>query len=114
MPLTVKKREVASYVTSGGSSPFDNWLNGLRDRKVKSRILDRLNRAQVGVFGGCKSIGGGCWELIFDFGPGYRVYFGVHQDSLVLLLGGGTKKRQQADIDAAKELWKAFLKEEGG
>ena len=52
-----------------------------------------------------KSVGGGVRERIIDFGPGYRVYFGRVGDDWVILLGGGTKKRQQKDIDTAKILW---------
>ena len=55
-----------------------------------------------------KGLGGGVWECRIDFGPGYRVYFGKDRDTLVILLGGGTKKRQQKDIDTARDLWREY------
>ncbi len=55
-----------------------------------------------------RGLGGGVWECRIDFGPGYRVYFGKDRDTLVILLGGGTKKRQQKDIEAAQAIWREY------
>jgi putative addiction module killer protein len=63
-----------------------------------------------GIFSAAKSAGSGVSELRLDFGPGYRVYFGKDGERLVILLGGGAKKRQQADIDAARALWAEYKK----
>ena len=67
--------------------------------------LDRLER---GNFSAAKGVGTGVFELRLDFGPGYRVYFGKDGETLVVLLGGGTKKRQQADIADAQMLWQEY------
>ena len=66
---------------------------------------------EFGNFGDCKSVGRGVFELRVDFGPGYRLYFGQDGDDLVILLGGGTKKRQSRDIVQAHSHWKAYKQE---
>ena len=65
-------------------------------------------RLEVGNFSAAKGAGEGIYELRLDFGPGYRVYFGKDGEQLVILLGGGTKKRQGADIQAAQALWHEY------
>lgn len=75
-----------------------------------SRIDARLTRIEkTGNFGVCESVGDGVFELKFDFGPGYRVYFGYKTDKVLVLLLGGYKKGQQKDIDKAKEYWHEYL-----
>ena len=101
-------RSLEEYVTVEGRCPFSEWLNGLRDRKARARIRVRLDRVSLGNFGDCRSVGGGLHELVVDYGPGYRVYFGELGDRLVLLLSGGTKQTQQGDIDQAKVYWADF------
>ena len=95
-------RLLEEYVTVDGRCPFNEWLNGLRDRKARARIRVRLDRASLGNFGDCRSVGGGLHELVIEYGPGYRVYFGEFGNRIVLLLSGGTKRTQQSDIDQAK------------
>ena len=63
---------------------------------------------EEGNFSNVKSVGNGVSERIIDFGPGYRVYFAKDGDNLIILLGGGTKKRQQKDIDNAKKRWRDY------
>jgi putative addiction module killer protein len=63
---------------------------------------------ETGNFSATKGVGAGIFELRMDFGPGYRVYFGKDGDRLVVLLGGGTKKRQQVDIESAQALWQEY------
>ncbi len=67
-----------------------------------------LVRMEQGNLSNSKGIGEGVFECRIDFGPGYRIYFGKDGDALVILLGGGTKKRQQNDIAKAKILWKEY------
>lgn len=101
--------EVREYINSEGSSSFAKWFNRL-DARAAVRITIALTRVELGNLAGHKSVGAGVFELRLDFGPGYRVYFGKDGDQLVILLGGGAKKRRQKDIDAAKLLWKDYKK----
>ncbi|HEY7244215.1 MAG TPA: type II toxin-antitoxin system RelE/ParE family toxin [Xanthobacteraceae bacterium] len=85
--------------------PFCEWLNGLRDLKAQARIRVRLNHLALGNFGDCKPVGEGVPELRIHVGPGHRVYCARRGTVVVLLLTGGDKSSQQADIKRAKELW---------
>ncbi|MBU1239638.1 type II toxin-antitoxin system RelE/ParE family toxin [Myxococcota bacterium] len=102
------KIELLEYVTEDGHNPFHKWLNLLKDRVVRARIRVRLNRVRLGNFGDCKSVGKGVSELRVDYGPGYRVYFGKTDTTIVLLLCGGSKKSQSKDIQNAHEFWADF------
>ena len=68
-------REIQYYRNQNGRAPFTEWLQSIRDPKTQNRILRRLDRLTRGNFGEGKSVGGGVFELILDFGPGYRIYF---------------------------------------
>ena len=85
---------------------FSNWLRKLRDLNARARIQIRIRRLSLGNFGDVKSIGEGVSELRINYGPGYRVYFQRIGSLLVLLLVGGDKKTQDADIAKAKKLAK--------
>jgi putative addiction module killer protein len=85
---------------------FRDWLDGLRDRKARLRIDDRIRRLAAGNPGDTKSVGDGIQELRFKFGPGYRVYYIWVGTILVLLLTGGDKDSQERDIARAKRLAK--------
>lgn len=80
---------------------FHHWLGSLADRRAKARIIDRIKRASNGNFGDAKPVGSGVSEMRIDYGPGYRVYFFRRGKELVILLCGGDKKSQQADIATA-------------
>ncbi|HHR6469832.1 TPA: type II toxin-antitoxin system RelE/ParE family toxin [Providencia alcalifaciens] len=82
----------------------EKWLNSLKDKIAKAKILIRIERMAEGNFGDVKSIGNGLSELRIHQGKGYRVYFGNKNNQIVLLLCGGDKTTQQADINKAKEL----------
>ena len=91
------------------SSLFDGWLTGLRDRRAKARIAARLDRLAMGNPGDVKSVGEGISELRINYGPGYRVYYMTRGTVLIVLLCGGKKSTQAADIKQAKVLadhWK--------
>jgi len=81
---------------------FVSWVEELGDRRARVRVLARIRRLAMGLFGDAKSVGGGVFELLIDYGPGYRVYFVRRGAEVVILLCGGDKHRQQADIDRAK------------
>ncbi len=83
---------------------FSDWLRKLRDENARSRIQIRIRRLSLGNFGDVRPVGGGVSELRIDYGPGYRVYLRQRGDVLVLLLAGGTKKTQEADIAKAKKI----------
>ena len=85
---------------------FVNWLRKLRDGNARSRIQIRIRRLSLGNFGDVKPVGEGISELRIDYGPGYRVYLHRQGNLLVLLLAGGDKKTQDADIAKAKKLAK--------
>lgn len=87
---------------------FAGWLRKMRDENARARIQIRIRRLSLGNFGDVKPVGEGVSELRIDYGPGYRVYFAQRGNLLVLLLAGGTKKTQPADIAKAKELAKEW------
>ncbi|WP_454743470.1 type II toxin-antitoxin system RelE/ParE family toxin [Cupriavidus necator] len=84
---------------------FDGWLRGLKDNTPKIAVVRRLNRAEQGHFGDHKFCRDGVWELRVDVGAGYRVYYGIAGRQIVLLLCGGDKRTQSADIDRACAYW---------
>ncbi len=95
--------------TEGGNSPFADWFNRL-DATAAARVDRYIRRLEIGNFGAAKALKGGISELRLDFGPGYRVYFGMDGKTLVILLGGGDKKRQSDDIADAVERWERYKK----
>jgi putative addiction module killer protein len=95
------------YVDQQGQSPFARWFATL-DAPAAAKVTVALARIEQGNFSNVKGVGAGVFEYRIDFGPGYRVYFGRDGETLVILLAGGTKKRQQADIVAAQQRWKDY------
>jgi putative addiction module killer protein len=95
------------YHDGGGRSPFAVWFNGL-DGPAAAKITVALTRLGMGNISNAKSVGAGVFDLKVNFGPGYRVYFGKDGDEIVILLGGGTKKRQRRDIEAARDCWQDY------
>ena len=98
--------KIITYSTSTNKEPFAEWHDDL-EIKTQAIILTRLSRITLGNFGDCKLLknAGGVWELRIDNGPGYRVYFGKEQSTIVVLLIGGEKKSQLRDIAKAKRYW---------
>lgn len=93
----------------GERSPFGEWFEDL-DPVTAARVDRYIRRLEAGNFGAAKPLRGGVYELRLDFGPGYRVYYGLDGKTLVILLGGGDKRRQSADIAAAVERWQQYKK----
>lgn len=83
---------------------FAEWFAGLRDRTARARITVRIRRLSLGNPGDVRAVGGGVSEMRIDYGPGYRVYFVWRGDTVVVLLCGGDKRRQDRDIARALEL----------
>ena len=102
--------QVSEYVTAQGRCPFREWTLGL-DESVKGRLHSRIRRFSTGNFGQNRHLGKGLCEAKLDFGSGYRVYYGIHRQQLVVLLCGGDKKTQERDIQKAKGWWEDFLEE---
>lgn len=99
--------EIRQYIDRLGRNPFNRWFEKLDDG-AQARIAVSLDRLERGNVSATKSVGAGVQELRLDFGPGYRIYFGWDGEQLVILLGGGTKRRQQADIERAQALWREY------
>ena len=100
--------EVLHYTAADGRDVIDEWLDSLRDRSAVARIAARIERLELGLLGDCRSVKDGVRELRMNDGPGYRVYFGTIQKSVILLLCGGTKGTQQSDIAEAKTRLQAW------
>jgi len=105
--------EVRYYLSLEGRSPFATWFNDL-DPQARAKVTTAVARLEQGNFSNVKGVGEGVLEYRIDFGPGYRVYFGKDGEVLVILLTGGTKKRQQRDIDAAKAFWSDYKRRRKG
>ena len=97
--------EVFRYQAEDGAEPVTEWLQGLRDKRAQAKLRVRIKRLESGVFGDCEPVGDGVLELREHLGAGYRVYFGRHGQTIVILLCGGDKKSQTGDIKAAKGYW---------
>ena len=83
---------------------FDGWLNSVRDRQTRFRLLRRLEKAQRGLLGDVATVGDGVFEMREFFGPGWRMYYVQQGQVLIVMLGGGDKSSQAADIEDAKTL----------
>src|SRR5580698_2157135 len=99
------RMELFRFRREDGGEPFAEWLSGLRDKGAEARIRVRLRRVEAGNFGDCEPVGEGVTELRIHVGAGYRVYFGRHGKMVVILLCGGDKSSQTADIKRAKDFW---------
>lgn len=96
--------EILEFQTEDGDRPFALWFEDL-DPRAAAKITTAITRLSLGNTSQVKGVGSGVLELRIDFGPGYRVYFGKDGDDIVILLGGGTKKRQSGDIAGAQDRW---------
>lgn len=95
------------FETNTQREPFTEWLLRL-DSITRKRILVRIARLQAGNFGDCKQIDYELFELRCFFGSGYRIYFGIKHNNIVILLCGGNKDTQVHDIKKAKQYWNAY------
>jgi putative addiction module killer protein len=101
--------ELREYVDAQGRNHFRGWASK-QDPSVRVRLDKAVFRLGEGNFSSVKPEGQGVSALRLDFGPGYRVYFARDGEQLVLLLVGGTKRRQQVDIELARQLWHEYKK----
>lgn len=99
--------EIREYLDSDAQSPFAKWFDKL-DTRAALKVNTYITRIEQGNFSRVEGVGEGVYECKIDWGAGFRIYFGKDGDTLVILLGGGTKKRQSKDIEQAKTYWKAY------
>jgi putative addiction module killer protein len=111
--LPFRMLDVRYYVSASGEEPFAEWFVGL-DIAAGAKIARALARIEQGNLSNVKSVGEGVLEYRIDFGPGYRIYFGRDGETIIVLLIGGTKKRQQRDIDAARLYWQDYKRGKRG
>ena len=105
--------EIRYYVRANGDEPFADWFADL-DAAARAKVTSAIARMGQGNFSNVKAVGEGVLEYRIDFGPGYRVYFGRDGNTLVILLTGGTKKRQQRDIETAHTYWQDYKQDKRG
>ena len=101
---SIQQATIAVIYTIKPLPEFDAWLNGLKDKPTRVRLLKRLVRVAAGNLGDVKSVGDGVFEMREFFGPGWRMYYVQHGKVLIIMLGGGDKATQQADIEISKKL----------
>ena len=100
--------DIRKYQLQDGKIPFDIWINNLRDKRAKAKILIRLKRVELGHMGDARSVGEGVYELRITEGQAYRIYYGNTGNEIVLLLSGGNKSTQHKDIKTAKQYWSQY------
>jgi putative addiction module killer protein len=104
MCYPISMLELRYYLASDGGSPFEEWFTGL-EATAAAKVAAALARLEQGNVSNVRGVGEGVLEYRIDWGPGYRVYLGRDGEALVVLLAGGTKRRQRRDIEAAKANW---------
>ena len=102
------KLSVRHYRTATGKIPYQAWLAKLKDKTAKAAVIRRLIRIELGDLGDHRGVGDGVSELRIDVGPGYRVYYGMVGQTVVLLLTAGSKSSQERDIARAKGYWNDY------
>lgn len=96
------------HYRENGKDIFEDWLKNLKDKRGQSAIYRLLDRVEEGNFGAHKACREGVWELVIDYGPGYRVYYSIIGKTILILLCAGDKRTQQKDINKAIEYLKNF------
>ena len=101
---------VLEFKSAQGKNPFRDWLDAI-GFTARARIQARIFRFERGNLGDCKALGAGVFEGRVNFGPGYRIYFGIQERRIVVLLAGGDKSTQKNDIARAKRYWAEYIRE---
>src|SRR5580658_5518401 len=107
VPYMLPLIEIREYLDRSGRSPYSRWFDAL-NAPAAAKTATAVIRMSHGNFSNVEGVGAGVFEYKLDFGPGYRIYFGKDGDRLILLLGGGSKKRQQRDIQTAIACWQDY------
>jgi putative addiction module killer protein len=101
--------DLREYRDQSGGSPFRKWFDRLNAEAAR-KVTTALYRIGLENFSSTKGVGGGVYEHRINYGPGYRVYFAKDGEQIVILLGGGTKQRQQDDIQLVLDRWEDYKK----
>lgn len=103
--MQVKERSIEYYKTENGKEPVKEWLSSIKDKLTQAILYKRIRQVGLGQFGKTRSVGSGVHEMKIDYGPGFRIYFGIHNDEVIVLLMGGSKRTQTSDIEKAQSYW---------
>jgi putative addiction module killer protein len=105
--VDASQREIRLYETPLGRVPFSEWMDSIEGQDIYEIVLLRLDTAERGSLGKTRNLGDGVSEMIIDHGPGYRIYYGLIgvKGEIVVVLLGGSKRDQDADIKLAKTYW---------
>ncbi len=106
--MEVIPQRIFFFETRDGKTPVRDWLDRIEGQPAYHRIMARLDRVEQGNLGEHRQVGEGVSELVINFGPGYRVYYGLDGTNIVILLVGGSKATQQKDIETAKGYWRQY------
>jgi putative addiction module killer protein len=98
-------RQIELYVTDDGKIPFSDWLNSIKDSRLRNEVRNRLDRVLLGNFGDHKSVGDDVYELRITYGAGYRIYYAEAEGKIIVLLCAGDKSSQTPDVLKAKTYW---------
>jgi len=90
--VQIKQRVVDYYKTPAGKEPAKEWLSSIKDKLTQAILYKRIRQAGLGQFGNIRPVGDGVWELKINYGPGYRVYYGIQGDELILILSRSPKR----------------------
>ncbi len=105
-PISANAINVLHYTDEKDRDHFETWLSKLHDVTAYTAVDRRIVRMKLGIFGDCKPLRDGVWELRIDVGPGYRVYYAKAGSTIIILLCGGDKRKQDSDIDRACRYWR--------
>lgn len=105
--MEARERQVVYYAALDGSTPFAEWRKRITDRDMRAAVDARISRMEGGIFSDSRPIGDGASENRIHLGPGLRIYYGTYGEKIVLLWGGD-KSSQSADITKAKEFWNDY------
>ena len=106
--ISYGKIVIKAYKSEQGNVPYKKWIFSIKDKAVSTNITRRIQRIQWGNPGNFKAFSGGICELKLNFGPGYRIYYGMDGKTMIILLHGGDKSTQRKDIEKAKTYWQDY------
>ena len=106
--MKATRKKIKIFQDSNGNEPFAKWIKTV-STPIRARIFTKLDRVETGNLGDCKFIGEGVSEFRLHFGPGYRIYYGEIDNTIILLLCGGDKSTQTKDVKKAKKYWNEYI-----